>query len=90
MSSETGFPVHLSLQTKQNLDCAARHLGLPRDSIIEYAVEEILQDLGYGTSGAENKRSASIEVYSRMKLSEASGGAPSQASDKHDQGEPKP
>lgn len=62
MSKDFNLSIHLSPETKERLDYAARRIGVPRDRIIEFAVEEILEDLGFDVpGGADNSSKAASE-----------------------------
>lgn len=51
MSKDSSLSIRLSPKTKERLDYAAHRIGVPRDTIIEFAVEEVLEDLGFDVSG---------------------------------------
>lgn len=62
MSKDSSLSVRLSSETKERLDYAARRIGVPRDRIVEFAVEEILKELGFDVpSGADDSSKAALE-----------------------------
>lgn len=68
MSKEFNFSVYLSPEIKERLNSMAQRIGVPRESIIEFAVEEFLEDPeleGLTRSGVEGLPPAGSPYRSR-------------------------
>ncbi len=65
MSTPFSLSIRLSPEVKQCLDDASQRIGVPRDSIVEYAVRELLQDLGYGKLGVIDHHQ-SLQAFSEQ------------------------
>lgn len=48
--SDFSLSIHLSSEIKERLDYVAQRIGVPREAIVEFAVEEILEDLDFEES----------------------------------------
>lgn len=58
MSKDFSLSIHLLSETKEHLDHAAQRIGVPREVVVEFAVEELLEDLGYDTLPEDLSESA--------------------------------
>lgn len=62
MRTAFSLSIHLTPKTRQRLNRAARRTGISRDALVEFAVKDLLEELGHDGPGIDDRRRTSLQA----------------------------